>query len=215
MALLLLDNYTNLQTTIASWLDRTDLTDSIPAFIDLAEAEIDRVLRRTVSRQTITINSEATSLSATISELRSIRLVTSSPQLDTVMDVVTPEMLSETRAMFRAVPGRPVAAAVINGQIVVAPAPDTAYTAEIIAYLGLVPLSATNLTNVILTEAPDLYLYGALKHSAPFLQHDERIPIWTQLFQDALDQLHARRERSEHGANMRPSRLPVVFGSRP
>lgn len=212
---LLLDNYTNLQVTIAAWLDRTDLAESIPTFIDLAEAEIDRVLRRTVSRQTITINSEATTLDATIAELRSIRLVSASAHMDTAMDVVTPEMLSETRAIFGNVAGRPLAAAVINKQIVVAPTPDRAYSAEIVAYLGLVPLSSVNLTNVILTEAPDLYLYGALSHSAPFLQHDERLPMWKQLFQTALDQLHDRREREEHGANMRPMRLPVVFGTRP
>lgn len=212
---LLLDNYTNLQVSIAAWLDRTDLTDSIPAFIDLAESEIDRVLRRTVSRQTITINSEATTLPSTIAELRSIRLVTASAYRDLAMDVVTPEMLSDVRARFGGIAGRPVAAAVIGGKIVVAPQPDTSYSAEIVAYLGLVPLSSSNLTNVILTEAPDLYLYGALSHSAPFLQHDERLSMWKQLFQDALDQLHARREREEHGANMRPMRLPFVFGSRP
>ena len=212
---LLVDNYTNLQVTIASELDRTDLSESIPLFITLAEAEIDRVLRRTVTRQTITINSETTSLSATIAELRSIRLVSGQTYLDTALDVVTPEMLSDVRARVGAVPGRPRAAAVINGQIVVAPAPNGAYTAEIVAYLGLVKLSATNATNVILTEAPDLYLYGALTHSAPFLQHDERIETWRTFFQNALDQLHQRREREEHGANMRPMRLPVVFGERP
>lgn len=215
MAALLLDNYTNLQVSIAAWLDRTDLTDMIPAFIDLAEAEIDRVLRRTVTRQTITISSESTNLGSTIAELRSVRLVTASPQMDTALDVVTPEMLAETRARHSAVSGRPVAASVIGGNLVVAPAPDRAYTAEIVAYLGLVPLSGTNATNVVLTEAPDLYLYGALKHSAPFLQHDERVELWANLFQTALDQLHSRREREEHGANMRPMRLPVVFGVRP
>lgn len=215
MAALLLDNYTNLQASIASWLDRTDMTDMIPAFIDLAEAEIDRVLRRTVTRQTITINSEATNLGSTIAELRSIRLVTASAGQDMVLDIVTPEMLAETRARHRAVPGRPVAASVIGGNLVVAPAPDQAYTAEMVAYLGLVPLSGTNATNIVLTEAPDLYLYGALKHSAPFLQHDERVELWSTLFQTALDQLHSRREREEHGANMRPSKLPVVFGERP
>ena len=210
-----LDNYTNLQNSIAGELDRTDLTDSIPLFITLAEAEIDRVLRRTVSRQTITINSETTSLSSSIAELRSIRLVTGSPWRDTALDVVTPEMLADVRSRHANVAGRPVAASVINGQIVVAPPPDTAYTAEIVAYLGLVKLGATNPTNVILTEAPDLYFYGALTHSAPWLQHDERIETWRTFFQNALDQLHDRREREEHGANMRPSRLPVVFGARP
>jgi len=207
--------YTDLQATIAEWLDRTDLVTQIPAFISLAEAEIDRVLRRTVSRQTITINSESTNLSATIAELRSIRLVTSTPWLDTALDVVTPEMLADIRARAGNVAGRPQAASVIDGSIVVAPVPDGSYTAEIVAYLGLVPLSSTNASNVVLVEAPDLYLYGALKHSAPFLQHDERVPLWSELFQDALDQLHIRREREEHGANMRPMRLPVVFGQRP
>jgi len=207
--------YTDLQATIAEWLDRTDLTNQIPAFISLAEAEIDRVLRRTVSRQTITITSETTNLAATIAELRSIRLVTASPWLDTTLDVVTPEMLADVRARAGNVAGRPQAASVIAGDIVVAPTPDQSYTAEIVAYLGLVPLSSTNATNTVLTEAPDLYLYGALKHSAPFLQHDERVPLWGELFQDALDQLHIRREREEHGANMRPMRLPVVFGQKP
>lgn len=215
MAVLLLDNYTNLQTSIASWLDRSDLVDMIPAFIDLTEAKIDRVLRRTVTRQTITITSESTNLGTTIAELRSIRLVTASAGQDVVLDIVTPEMLSETRARHRAVAGRPVAASVIGGNLIVAPAPDQAYTAEMVAYLGLVPLSSTNATNVVLTEAPDLYLYGALSHSAPFLQHDERLPMWISLFQTALDELHNRREREEHGANRRPMGLPVVFGERP
>ena len=210
-----LDTYTNLQTAIAGELDRTDLTDSIPLFITLAEAEIDRVLRRTVSRQTIVINSESTTLSSSIAELRSIRLVTGSPAQDLSMDVVTPEMLSDVRARHGNVAGRPVAASVIGGKLVVAPPPDTAYNAEIVAYLGLTKLSATNPSNVILTEAPDLYFYGALTHSAPWLQHDERIEVWRSFFQNALDQLHDRREREEHGANMRPMRLPVVFGVRP
>lgn len=215
MAALLLDNYTNLQVTIAAWLDRTDMTDMIPAFIDLAEAEIDRVLRRTVTRTTITITSESTNLGSTIAELRSIRLVTGSPSRDTVLDIVTPEMLAETRARHGAVSGRPLAAAVIGGNLVVAPAPDQAYTAEMVAYLGLVPLSGTNATNIVLTEAPDLYLYMSLKHSAPFLQHDERVELWSTLADTALQQLHMRREREEHGANFRPMRLPVVFGERP
>jgi hypothetical protein len=215
MATLLLDNYTNLQDAIGKELDRTDLADSIPMFITLAEAEIDRVLRRTVSRQTITINSETTSLSSTIAELRSIRLVTGSAGRDVSLDVVTPEMLSDIRARHGAVAGRPVAVAIIAGQVVVAPAPDTAYTAEIVAYLGLTKLSATVATNVILTEAPDLYFYGALTHSAAFLHHDERIETWRTFFQNALDQLHQRREREEHGANFRPMRLPYTFGERP
>ena len=38
-------NYSELQTEVASWLDRSDLTAQIPAFIQLAEARINRKLR--------------------------------------------------------------------------------------------------------------------------------------------------------------------------
>ena len=37
--------YAELQTAVANWLDRDDLTDRIPEFIALAEAKMNRVLR--------------------------------------------------------------------------------------------------------------------------------------------------------------------------
>ena len=38
-------NYTELQTSVADWLDRDDLTARIPDFITLAEARFNRLLR--------------------------------------------------------------------------------------------------------------------------------------------------------------------------
>ena len=38
--------YAQLQTAAASWLDRTDLTATIPEFIELAEARFNRVIRQ-------------------------------------------------------------------------------------------------------------------------------------------------------------------------
>ena len=38
-------NYTNLQTTIADFLNRDDLTSVIPTFIQMAEAQINREIR--------------------------------------------------------------------------------------------------------------------------------------------------------------------------
>jgi hypothetical protein len=75
-----------------------------------------------------------------------------------------------------------------------------------------VPLSATNLTNSILTEASDIYLYGALLEATPFLEHDERIPVWKAAFDGAIAELDDQREREEFQASIRPARLPVRFG---
>jgi len=40
-----INTYATLQTAVANWLDRSDLTDRIPEFIALAEARMNRVLR--------------------------------------------------------------------------------------------------------------------------------------------------------------------------
>ena len=37
--------YSELQTAVANWLDRDDLTDRIQEFIALAEARMNRILR--------------------------------------------------------------------------------------------------------------------------------------------------------------------------
>jgi len=40
-----ISNYTELQTAVANWLDRDDLSDQLPDFISLNEALFNRVLR--------------------------------------------------------------------------------------------------------------------------------------------------------------------------
>lgn len=215
MAQYLFTTYSELKESIAKILNRSDLTEDIPGFIALAEAEIARELRRTITRDTaFAISAASTPLPAAAAEIRSVRLVSSSHYKDVPMDIVTPEMLAYYKAGASAT-GRPRVAAVIGRNLVVAPTPDQAYTAELIYYNALVPLTTAAPTNAVLTEAPDLYLYGALKHAAPYLEHDERFPLWSTLFNEALAGLHKRLEREEHAAHMRPMLLPVVFGERP
>ena len=40
-----INTYSTLQTAVANWLDRDDLTDRIPEFVSLAEATFNRTLR--------------------------------------------------------------------------------------------------------------------------------------------------------------------------
>ena len=41
------------------------------------------------------------------------------------------------------------------------------------------------LTNTVLLNYPDLYFYGSLIASATHLMHDERVPLWAQLYESA------------------------------
>ena len=70
-----------------------------------------------------------------------------------------------------------------------APTPNAVCTIEMVYRANLPPL-ATAGTNWLLTAAPDLYLYGALVESAPYLKEDARLQTWGQLFANARDALN-------------------------
>lgn len=206
-----LSNYAGLQATVADYLNRADMTARIPVFIQLAEAQIKRRLRRKSVITTITIAQEQTTLPADCAELRSIHLLTNQRWLDKAIDVGTIEQLSDVRANHM-VAGRPVRAAMLGKQLIVAPEPDQSYNAAIVYFQQLTPLSSSVSTNDVLAENPDLYLFGALMESAPFLEHDERISTWKQKFDDALTQLDLVRAGEETNASYRPMRLPRRLG---
>lgn len=207
MATLDFSSYTALKASIAKELNRADLDDAIPGFIQLAEAEIARRLRQTTITKSIQIASATTTLPADCAELRSVRLVTSSGTLDVALRNGTPEMLADVAANYGGVAGRPIAFTVVGNDLVVAPAPDDTYTVELRYFEALVPLSATVAMNSVLAVAPDLYFYGALMHSAPYLEHDERITTWTNYFERALVQLAEARDRQETAASLRPVKI--------
>lgn len=207
-----LDTYTNLKSAIADWLNRTDLTSQIPDFISLAEAEMKRRLRRSVTRTSLTIATDATTLPADCAQLRSVYLVSAQPERDVPFRIGTAEMVAERRARAADIAGRPDTGAILAGQLLVAPTPDQTYTAEIVYYTQLTPLSGSNATNAILTEAPDAYLYGSLAQAEPYLEHDERVTVWKALFDNAIEQLNDVRDREEFGGGIESVRLPIVFG---
>lgn len=207
----MLTSYGALQASVADWLNRRDLTAQIKDFVTLAEASISRRVRRKTIRTTVTLTQDTFTLPPDCAELRSVRLVSGSPSRDLPFKIVTPEVLAEIRALFNNVAQRPRWGTVTGNTLTVVPPPDSAYTAELSYFEKLVPLTDPNQTNSILQESPDVYLYGALSHSAPFLQHDERIPIWQGAFEKALAELEAVREREEFSASIRPARLPMRF----
>ena len=57
-------------------------------------------------------------------------------------------------------------------------------------YRRTIPPLASNDSNWLLMLAPDLYLYGALLESAPYLKEDGRIQTWGLGFSTALADLN-------------------------
>jgi hypothetical protein len=201
-------NYTELKAAVANWLGRTDLTDRIPEFIALAEADIGRNLRKQVIRDTLTLDSAAVALPDDCAELRSIRLNASS-QFYFPIQITTPVGLSILR---EAGSGVPQYAAVVDNTLLLDITPDSDYETEIVYFEALTALSDSAPTNSTLTSAPDIYLYATLKEAELYLEHDERNPVWTAKYLKALTDENNARERAELGGSPTVIGLPVVIG---
>lgn len=74
----------------------------------------------------------------------------------------------------------------------------------------IVPLDA-NTVNGLYLRHPDLYLYGTLIESAPFLQHDERLALWQTRFSQAMTEINVERERAYAAASRKRPTLPRQF----
>jgi len=184
-----ISSFNELQTAVANWLDRADLTARIPEFIALAEAQMNRRLRvrRMVGRSTASISTAFVALPTNYLEAKAVTAAEGATlwSLDPVPAETAAELASDTAT------GRPQFYAVVGDELRLHPPPDRAYTIEITFYGRIPALSISNTSNWVLAEAPDAYLYGALLQAAPYLRDGEAAAFWNAGYAGALDALSA------------------------
>jgi hypothetical protein len=190
-------SYDTLQTAITEWLARdqdTTLIARIPTFIQLFEAKMNRGLfvRQMEQRSTTTVDTTSTepefiSLPADFQSMRRVRLssVTGKPCLS----FMSGTQMDEFRFSVSNVANQPRYFTIFGSEMELAPTPGQNYTIEMV-YRQSIPPLATNDPNWLLLLAPDLYLYGALLESAPYIKEDGRIQTWGLGFKTALDDLN-------------------------
>jgi hypothetical protein len=190
-------DYASLQAAVTEYLARDQdatLIARIPTFIQLAEAKFNRQLfvRQMESRATALVNlasaePEFISLPADFQSMRRVRL--SSVAGKPCLAFKSGTQMDEYRFSVSDVAAQPLYFTVFGMEIELAPSPDQPYTIEMVYRQNIPPL-ASNGTNWLLTLAPDLYLYGALLESAPYIKEDGRIQTWGLGFASALNDLN-------------------------
>lgn len=186
--------YSELQTAVANWLNREDLTSVIPDFITLAEATFNRNFRvkEMIERDTATVDSGYVNMPT--DWLETITLITTgSPPV--VLEYVRVHDLNEVRATQRT--GDPIVYTIINDKFQLFPAPTSDTTVEIVYYAKIPVLSDSNTTNWLLTSHPDIYLFGALLQAEPYLKNDERLQVWASMYKGVTDSLVMQSERAK------------------
>lgn len=193
----MITTYAELQTSIANWLIKTNLTATIPEFIQLAEARLRRDVRaRKLQNTTLAVSTENVTLPSDFRSLES--LAHDGSTYYGPIDIVTADKLPLIKARLGAT-GVPSHAAILDMVIRFAPTPDGTYTLDFSYWRKLDALSASNTSNWMLDDHPDIYLYGALLESAPFLKDDARVPVWERRYEQALEELHSLTQDNQFG----------------
>lgn len=190
-------NYATLQSAIADYLNRQDLTSQIPLFIQFVEADLNTRLR---SREMIvedTITSVLGDVQLPADWLEAINLKIDGGKtpvryitLDEA-DQITSEQLYT----------KPTFYTIVDDVIRLVPAPSQNEDIDVIYYSKIPALSDVTTTNWLLLKAPDVYLYGALVHAAPFLLDDQRIGTFGQFYSQRVDALGQDSYRAIHSGS--------------
>ena len=197
--------YADLQASIASWLNKEDLTNVIPDFIKLAEARFNRELRtlQMVKRATANTEDEFVAVPADWLEAKDLSIA------DLPLAYVTPEKLGEWK--YVNVTGKTRYYTIVGGSFELFPAPTDDVTVEMAYYAKIPALTVSNTSNWLLAKAPDLYLYASLQQAAPYIMDDERLPLWAANATAIIQFLNNESDNATHSGAPLIARTRVSY----
>lgn len=181
-----ISTYAELQTAGANWLDREDLTSRIPEFIALAEADINATfdVRTMESDVTLTgvVGSRFIAIPAGYREPQNLWLQWPGSAGRESLRQVPPELM--VVSTVNSIPS----AWGVDGTNIAFDCPLSSITAYTLTLrmIGGLALSDAAPTNLILTNYPNVYLFGLMKEASPFLRDDDATSVWEQKYQDAV-----------------------------
>ena len=190
-----LNTYAALQASVASWLNREDLAAQIPDFITLAEARFNRELRTSAMETRISPSISAASYALPADWLETINFsFLGSSGYEQQLQFIDPaEYAIRARNVLD---GDFRYYTQIGTSYYILPPPTTATTFYLTYRQKIPALSVSNTSNWLLARSPDLYLYGALLMAEPYLQNDERIPLWAGAVQKTIADMNLESERA-------------------
>lgn len=189
-----LANRTDLLAAVASWLNRSDLTDRIPDFITLAESRLNRELRLRVmeTEASLSVAVDGTSVALPSGFLEPIGLWSlESAERRQLLYMASVQMENLTSA------GK-VFYWTITGTNIVFERPTSPALSLILRYLASFALTEAAPTNWLLTNHPDAYLFATLAEAGPYLRDNELLAIFESRLAKAIDEINAKESRSRN-----------------
>jgi len=210
-----LSNYSELQSSVANWLNRSDLTNEITGdFIVLTEKDFNsklRIRKMVESDSSFSINAETVALPSGFLQVRDLFILSGGTKY--ALTYMTPPQMDQIKGSSTS--GMPVAYTIIGDNFRFAPTPDTTYTGTLNYFKSFDALSDSNTTNYILTNHPAIYLYGSLYHAANFLGGVEpaRLQQWQGMYTTALERLERNDREDQFSGSPLQIRSDVTVAS--
>jgi len=184
-------NYSELQTSVMSWLSRTgdtNLTNLVPDFITLAEASFNRILktRQMETSDSLTPSSGLVTLPTDYLELRRIYIDTDTP---IELEYLPPEQFYVKFPILTNSSISPSRYYTIEADQIRLSDEVTTNDIKILYYAKIPALSVSNTTNWLLTAHPDLYLAGALGVAYGVIKNAEQEAKWLAVAGDIIRQI--------------------------
>lgn len=182
-----LDNFANLKASIESWSHREDIKGKVDDFIQICESEMysnsDVSLR---VRSMVATANGVTSTSDRFQALPTGFLEARRYDFDMTGSRPTIDYITPDSMVIRDGSGIPSVYTTTN-QIEYDVIPDAVYSISLIYYGKLTALSDADPVNQVLTDSPNIYLYGSLWALNIWAENDENILKYRQLFLSAID----------------------------
>lgn len=181
-----ISTYAELQTALATYTHRDDTTLRLPEFIQMGEADLNARIRTNDQEDTDSQNmsTSANTLALPSGYLEATRLEYTS-DLSEIPFVASPLLVANVYS------GQPKKYTIRDANMVFDMTPDSAYAVKL--YYRKKYDIATDSTNWLLTNYPNLYLYSAMVHALIYEMNDSR----AQMFRGYLDSEITMVNRSE------------------
>ena len=201
--------YQELQDHIADTLIRTDLTTPITTFIQMAEASFKRDRRvRKLQDRIFSVSADGSSLPSDFHSIES--WYHDGPTFYGPIEIVNSDMIGYLKGeRYGGQTGVPAHAAIVNGTARYAPEPNDTFLTAMTYWRKVDVLSTSNTTNWLLDDHPDIYIYGALVHTAPYLKDDARLPVWESRLEKAINEIDQATEDEMFSGSMRRNFRPI------
>ncbi|MEE9532741.1 MAG: hypothetical protein V3W52_17315 [Syntrophobacteria bacterium] len=194
-----LDTFDNLKAEIIDWSHRDDMDERIDTFVALAEKEMYQNpvhILEVRSGEVLTTSTASTSsrflaLPTGFVEMR---------RMEIDLDGGFVELVYRAPESLRSIdgPAQPCFFT-ITDQIEFDTVPDDTYSINIQHIAEFVALSDSNTTNSVLTNNPNVYLFGGLKHLFHFANDQEQEARYTTLFFNAIQGANKKDQRGRFG----------------